>query len=898
MVNGNTEKILFLSKITAGLSLLDIKNLCSKYGKVVACTFSGKHMHSFVEFSSKKMARFALQRLSYVTKGDIIKLCDKTQNYFDLKSKPFMIQLSRLTSPLITKEAKVLVITFNNPNDNIVCNDILELFSGIGKVTTISITESQYYFNSTVLVEMSTIKEAKTAYEMLNNSYAWGQTLVFVKYSGKSTISLHYPRNTDKYFSIYNSIESSTTFCDSSKQLKTEDKIDHNNSQVTPDSSIFEISNESFRGNEFFNKGNSSNTGNDKKYEIYVSANTHKSPKDDLAKKEISGRNNDYRDTQANKDFEGNHLNQRSSKSERSDCYGDNGFYSPCNDVSNSLNNSNNFCVGLITNGNTDGVSNSPRYVACNMNPFDNNVITSTTTRSQSGSSVANSLGINKLKENMNESVTKTKDNKQVSECSDMCGDTTPSCRKQSNDQTSSIFVHSRGISTNSCITSSITDIDDPDGQNFSPRAINNYRSNSEHSISIDPLAPAVNVNDIPKLCSTLFISNFKVQTTNSYKNRTKRDYSDYDSIVNNFTNSVSREHPGEDETNGVNEGNIDHNFTNEGQNSNSVIFEKNKSDVYMGNPNQNTGKYEHQNLSNRLGSPRFNQESKSGKYEKTKEGGSSGYGENRRKCVILVSNLPTSGISPYSIANLFLQYGQVTSVKVIREKQSRALVQLMNNDQAIRCLKMLNGLIFFGVKLSVVLSHYDVITGNPDDQTHIALTRQSPIFIFKSPSNFPSAKLECSIMNSEDFQRWGDGGCRHWGSRRGNGNGNSADIQKLWSVLSTENGLGTMKKLMLTSSNIKESDIRRISCIYKDIDTTLLMKSVMDVTRGSLVTVSPIDDVSQYPEGFCSNIDELPMRCRCIIEFTSSDIAARCVAFNSSKHVFSGTFYVSFKFI
>eukprot|EP00766_Chilomastix_caulleryi_P003259 gnl/Chilomastix_caulleri/4322.p1 GENE.gnl/Chilomastix_caulleri/4322~~gnl/Chilomastix_caulleri/4322.p1 ORF type:complete len:73 (+),score=11.42 gnl/Chilomastix_caulleri/4322:100-318(+) len=36
----------------------------------------------------------------------------------------------------------------------------------------------------------------------------------------------------------------------------------------------------------------------------------------------------------------------------------------------------------------------------------------------------------------------------------------------------------------------------------------------------------------------------------------------------------------------------------------------------------------------------------------------------------------------------------------------------------------------------------------------------------------------------------------------------------------------------------------------------------------------------------------------RYLARFASIDLAARCIAFNSSKHVYGGSFYVMFKFV
>eukprot|EP00767_Chilomastix_cuspidata_P007173 gnl/Chilomastix_cuspidata/776.p1 GENE.gnl/Chilomastix_cuspidata/776~~gnl/Chilomastix_cuspidata/776.p1 ORF type:complete len:616 (-),score=132.17 gnl/Chilomastix_cuspidata/776:55-1842(-) len=111
--------------------------------------------------------------------------------------------------------------------------------------------------------------------------------------------------------------------------------------------------------------------------------------------------------------------------------------------------------------------------------------------------------------------------------------------------------------------------------------------------------------------------------------------------------------------------------------------------------------------------------------------------GAQPQGCVLLVSNLVPYVTKAIHLFNLFSQYGQVVTVKILPKKPDRALVQLINSEHARSCQQNLNALPFEGQILSVVPSHFSIVTGNPDQQTHLTFDSRLQSF---SPDHAPAA--------------------------------------------------------------------------------------------------------------------------------------------------------------
>ncbi|KAK6774008.1 hypothetical protein RDI58_029247 [Solanum bulbocastanum] len=84
-------------------------------------------------------------------------------------------------------------------------------------------------------------------------------------------------------------------------------------------------------------------------------------------------------------------------------------------------------------------------------------------------------------------------------------------------------------------------------------------------------------------------------------------------------------------------------------------------------------------------------------------------------RCTILVSNLNSDRINEDKLFNLCSLYGNIVSIKILRNKPDHALVQLGDGFQAELAVHFLKGAMLFEKRLEVNFSKYPNITTGPD---------------------------------------------------------------------------------------------------------------------------------------------------------------------------------------
>ncbi|XP_050997490.1 polypyrimidine tract-binding protein 1-like isoform X1 [Acomys russatus] len=124
---------------------------------------------------------------------------------------------------------------------------------------------------------------------------------------------------------------------------------------------------------------------------------------------------------------------------------------------------------------------------------------------------------------------------------------------------------------------------------------------------------------------------------------------------------------------------------------------------------------------------------------------------------VLLVANLNTEKVTPYSLFILFGTYGNVQRVKILYNKKENALVQMADGSQAELAMRHLNGHKLYGKALCIMLSKYQSVKLPREGKEDQNLTKNyvnSPLHRFKKPGskNFqnifpPSATLHLSNL-------------------------------------------------------------------------------------------------------------------------------------------------------
>lgn len=110
-------------------------------------------------------------------------------------------------------------------------------------------------------------------------------------------------------------------------------------------------------------------------------------------------------------------------------------------------------------------------------------------------------------------------------------------------------------------------------------------------------------------------------------------------------------------------------------------------------------------------------------------------------RCTIVVSNLNAERVDEDKLFNLFSLYGNITRIKLLRNKPDHALVEMGDGFQAELAVHFLKGAMLFGKPLEVNFSKYPSIT--PAQDTHDY--QNSHLNRFKTSNSMKNYRYCCS---------------------------------------------------------------------------------------------------------------------------------------------------------
>eukprot|EP00767_Chilomastix_cuspidata_P004127 gnl/Chilomastix_cuspidata/426.p1 GENE.gnl/Chilomastix_cuspidata/426~~gnl/Chilomastix_cuspidata/426.p1 ORF type:complete len:688 (-),score=103.27 gnl/Chilomastix_cuspidata/426:191-2176(-) len=182
-------KVLYISKIASGVTFNNLREVCSQIGKIVAYTFSSRQKNCFIEFSSPGQVSDVLRYFDSFPKND--------DGLFSVPLPSQKVYMFFSAEPSTHKSARaevrlpVLLVTFNNVPETLTARMVYEIFSEVGEIVKIVVLDSKTGFRDNAFVQFLSTEDSIKAFEHFDNAFVWGSTLIFIRYSHYSDISIN-----------------------------------------------------------------------------------------------------------------------------------------------------------------------------------------------------------------------------------------------------------------------------------------------------------------------------------------------------------------------------------------------------------------------------------------------------------------------------------------------------------------------------------------------------------------------------------------------------------------------------------------------------------------------------------------------------------------------------------
>eukprot|EP00767_Chilomastix_cuspidata_P001475 gnl/Chilomastix_cuspidata/1588.p1 GENE.gnl/Chilomastix_cuspidata/1588~~gnl/Chilomastix_cuspidata/1588.p1 ORF type:complete len:589 (-),score=84.16 gnl/Chilomastix_cuspidata/1588:197-1963(-) len=166
--------VMYISRVPSGVSLSTIMDFCGQFGNIVKSSFSGRHKHCFVQFSTTKEAQVALREIA------------KLQTELFSEDEPILasrFEMSTRAIASVNSESHVILVNFSNVHTPFGSREVFELFAPFGAILRILVVHDNAGVCDKALIEFESNAGARCAYEHMNNTYVWDNTLLFVQFS-------------------------------------------------------------------------------------------------------------------------------------------------------------------------------------------------------------------------------------------------------------------------------------------------------------------------------------------------------------------------------------------------------------------------------------------------------------------------------------------------------------------------------------------------------------------------------------------------------------------------------------------------------------------------------------------------------------------------------------------